>query len=610
MKKGLVAIALVLILCVVCTPMGARTQDGGLLTGIASTMYVNGVQKTVTTYEIGGEAYVRLRDIASLLSDTDKAFDMPADTAGRDIGLTSGQAYTERGGELAQPAGAQKATLTNKRVSVDGARVLMTVYDIGGELCGKLTAIGAALDVSAGVTGGMLFMDSAAPFAMTLPENSVRLHSDEETIRETAAATIKRYEMRFDSGEIYWIQRYAFKEDAEALYTASFDVPGTTLVTRHFDNELDRWVATSETGAKPFETLFLQTEKYSVVIGVPGLYEPTANHTLTIQREDEMPVTITKKADGTGFTVEYSFRQKAGLFGEIWAVQSAIPLEDLKAEDSAHTFRLHNLEWKSRWSMDGYYFPAPESYNPGGGNVLYCNPASYTATALVSYPTSRLSYVLGYAMMKTIVRNQNELGYFPTTPESMWLSTDFGIKENFYDTRFNTDLAHGLLYAHYRYDDPAFLLAVRRYIEFFLWFAEEHHYDIDGGWLIEDYWSADEKLPTHVSLNHHLAEINYLIRHYTATKDERCLELLNRMLDGVRNTEEQWIMEDGNLEYGLYYTGTYNTMRDYPYLTYNDLFETRQLLKRHMDREEPFIERLMATKREWMDRNGVTEYRK
>jgi len=416
--------------------------------------------------------------------------------------------------------------------------------------------------------------------------------------------------MRFDNGAFYWIREYAFKTDTAQPYYSSFDIPGSAIEIRYYDTNKKSWIVTSNTANLPFETLFIQTNQYSMVLGVPALYQPTANNTRTILRAHERPLTITPKPDGTGYRVQLTFKQAKNTFGEIWVVQSASPLVDWTKPENAATFSVHNLEWKARWTMDGYYFPAPTTYRPGGGNVYYCNPASYTAASFVAYPTSPLSHVLGYAMTKTTLRNQNELGYFPTNPESLWLSTDFGITANFYDTRFNTDFANVLLTAYFRYGDTEFLFAARRYIEFFLQFAEENHYDVNGGWLVEDYWGADKKVPTHVSLNHQLAEINYLIRHYKATGDERCFALMNLMLDGIRNTEAQWYQSDGNLRYGLMYTGTFNVLRDYPYLTYNDLFETKRLLALHFNREEAFINNLMAFKKTWMDRNGVTEYRK
>ena len=611
--QGLIAIVLVIVLGLACVPMEVRTKAGVLTAGAATAMYVNGVPHDVTAYTISGELYVSLRDAATLLSGTSGQFDIASDALGQEIRLLSAAAYTVHGGEMDVPAsGPQTAVLVNERVLLDEVQVsLKKAYRIDGEVYCEPEAIGAALNISAAVWDGVIYVDSAAPFLRQLPQGGVRLKAEKESEHKVGSVNVKQHDMWFEGGEAYWIRRYTFEEDVPQMYISSFEVPGTSIEIRYFDKAKDRWVIMNEVGLMPFETLYIQTDLYSMVVGVPGVYEPTENRTLTIQRERERSVFIMENEAGTGYRIQFAFEQVKGLMGEIWAAHSTKPLLDLDNPETAAVFRLHNLEWKARWSMDGYYFPTPSTYNPSGENVFYCSPASYTATALVSNPSEPLSYMLGYVMLKTIVKNQNEMGYFPTGPESLWLSEDFGIEAGFYDTRFNSDLARGMLYAHYRYDDYAFLLYVRRYMEFFLQFAAENHYEVEGGgWLVEDYWAEDKQVPTHVSLNHQLAEINYLIRHYKATGDERCMTLLDTLIEGLRNTEEQWVLENGNLEYGLHYTGTFNEMRDYPYLTYNDLFELRTLLNTEFGREEPFVERLMATKKVWMDANGVTDYRK
>jgi hypothetical protein len=49
-------------------------------------------------------------------------------------------------------------------------------------------------------------------------------------------------------------------------------------------------------------------------------------------------------------------------------------------------------------------------------------------------------------------------------------------------------------------------------------------------------------------------------------------------------------------------------MVDYPYLTYNDLFTTKQILKNQFKTTNATVEYLMASKKAWMDANNVTGY--
>ncbi len=50
-------------------------------------------------------------------------------------------------------------------------------------------------------------------------------------------------------------------------------------------------------------------------------------------------------------------------------------------------------------------------------------------------------------------------------------------------------------------------------------------------------------------------------------------------------------------------------MVDYPYLTYNDLFETQSIYKSIYGKENDVVKYLMDCKMEWMLANEVTGYR-
>ena len=107
-----------------------------------------------------------------------------------------------------------------------------------------------------------------------------------------------------------------------------------------------------------------------------------------------------------------------------------------------------------------------------------------------------------------------------------------------------------------------------------------------------------------------MAEINFLYELYQVTKEQKYYDLAELMLLAIENTKNEWVLPDGNLRYALMYNGTYNTMKDYPYLTYDDLFELKDILYRYFQRTNESVEYLMASKKQWMDKNNVTGYRK
>ena len=95
---------------------------------------------------------------------------------------------------------------------------------------------------------------------------------------------------------------------------------------------------------------------------------------------------------------------------------------------------------------------------------------------------------------------------------------------------------------------------------------------------------------------------------YHITNKEDYKTTADTMLLGIEDTKTQWVLPDGNLQYALMYSGTANTMVDYPYLTYNDLLKTKQLLRKYFNRSSDVINYLMETKLRYMVSHGITGY--
>lgn len=112
----------------------------------ASKVLINGKDTAFDAYNIGGHNFFKLRDIAYVLTDTDKKFEVAWDNAAKSISLTSGKTYTKVGDEMAAPATAQKsATKSNAKLLIDGQDVALTAYNIGGNNYFKLRDLGKAL---------------------------------------------------------------------------------------------------------------------------------------------------------------------------------------------------------------------------------------------------------------------------------------------------------------------------------------------------------------------------------------------------------------------------------------------------------------------------------
>lgn len=113
----------------------------------SSPVLVNGKQTPFDAYNIYGNNYFKLRDLAYSISGTGKQFEVSWDGATNTIALTSGKAYTVVGDEMAAGGtGNRHASRTTSKILLDGKAAAFTAYNIGGYNYFKLRDIGQALD--------------------------------------------------------------------------------------------------------------------------------------------------------------------------------------------------------------------------------------------------------------------------------------------------------------------------------------------------------------------------------------------------------------------------------------------------------------------------------
>jgi len=112
------------------------------------TILMNGKHVKVSTYNIDGYNYIKLRDVAHLINKTGKEFSVGWDAANNAIKLVSGEDYVDVGGELAVNANGSdsSATPTSSTVYLNGKQVGLTAYNIMGNNYFKLRDIGSAVN--------------------------------------------------------------------------------------------------------------------------------------------------------------------------------------------------------------------------------------------------------------------------------------------------------------------------------------------------------------------------------------------------------------------------------------------------------------------------------
>lgn len=125
----------------------APAVSGLTATGIAAAVMVNGENVAFDAYNIGGNNYFKLRDLAYTLNGSAKQFDVGFDSAANAISLTSGQAYTPNGSEMtAKGTGDKTPTATTSKILLDGKEVQFAAYNIEGSNYFKLRDLGQALN--------------------------------------------------------------------------------------------------------------------------------------------------------------------------------------------------------------------------------------------------------------------------------------------------------------------------------------------------------------------------------------------------------------------------------------------------------------------------------
>ena len=108
---------------------------------------VDGEAKETEIYNIDGSNYFKLRDMAALLTGTDAQFSVAFDAERNTIVVATGEAYEAVGGELATGTDkSDSAVASAQSVEINGTKVALTAFNIGGNNFFKLRDLGTALN--------------------------------------------------------------------------------------------------------------------------------------------------------------------------------------------------------------------------------------------------------------------------------------------------------------------------------------------------------------------------------------------------------------------------------------------------------------------------------
>ncbi len=393
-------------------------------------------------------------------------------------------------------------------------------------------------------------------------------------------------------------------------YWTSFRIPGNSGTLRYFDSENNLIQLPLVDGSLPQDRiLFLSTDRYNYIIGQPYTYRDLGTGT----KESVSSQPIHLKKDGDGWIATFRYNLSSGVHGILWGAGSPYELVDFNNADQLRMWSSYDLDRNARLHYDGYHYRSPSTYYPSTPNSYWRIPSDYFTNSLVGSGGSLVSEIIGRSLLTVAQKNINDQGFLPTLPRSNWLFYDYGIESGFFDTRFNGDTIETNIIAYRKFGDEVFKNYATRLADYYMEHGRNNHFlvndlNIGEGWLVEDYYHPLGR-KNHMSLNHQLQAIHSFLLLYEIEKNPEYLDFAQKMLNGVKITSDRWIKPDGNLEYAYMPDGTMGLI-DYDYLTYNDLLNVQDGLLRIKGERDRDLDILIESKRLWMDRNNVSDYRK
>lgn len=431
-----------------------------------------------------------------------------------------------------------------------------------------------------------------------------------ELTRPEQGESLQRRIYDFADGSLFLQQRSIYSGAVAADLLLELPLDAQSLRLRYYDGAA--WQNVNCLPEQlPLTTLFFDLtlndgSRQQLIVSPVYAYETRENASLR-WREDWCG-TLQLLREESGYVLRiYSGTAEAHRC-EFWLLRG-VELVDWQAADAEALWARCALADSNRWCWDGYYYSTPSTYLPYGEDYFYSMPSPYIAAHLLQADQPGAAELLPLVMLDVMRGRLNEQGFVPMSTVSTWLHEAYGIGKNYYDTRWNTDLAESWLLAYQRLGVTELLDAAVRYADFLTSYAEAHHFTVgERGWLVYDYWQEGADNANHCSLNHQAAEAVFLYRIYRETGAEEYATCADALLMGIGSSLELWRRADKDLNYALtpelQVVGT-----DYPYLTYNDLLALQAELVEVLGAESAGINTLLGDKLIWMQRNGVTGYK-
>ena len=128
---------------------------------------VNGSARTLTAYNINGNNFLQLRDVATLLNGTSKSFALSFNDSTQTAYMTTGSAYTANGTENAAIQNYKRANVSTQNFYLNNAVVYPVAFNIDGSNYVMLRDLGVLMNF------GITFTDATQTIAINTDANYV-----------------------------------------------------------------------------------------------------------------------------------------------------------------------------------------------------------------------------------------------------------------------------------------------------------------------------------------------------------------------------------------------------------------------------------------------------
>ncbi len=303
---------------------------------------------------------------------------------------------------------------------------------------------------------------------------------------------------------------------------------------------------------------------------------------------------------------QYTLPVMTGYSTKVDGMLSLEELCDKKIQLNLDTLSVMDLANEKYMWVDGVYYENPMKYEPSAVNDFYRTPSALHMRACYwVVDKGSIFKTYGISLMYTYMQLYNDKKYIPTQPKSGWLYEDYGIVDNFYDTRFNTDTVSALLHMQKIYPDDEVKQAIDNYFAFFMNYVQNNSFYVDGNIFVADYmnYSGKNKAMPHCSLNHMLEEMTVLYRYYLLYENKEAFDLAEQFLESIKLTKDRWIRSNGDLYYCVTEDGRF-IKDDYPLVTYNDLNRGKYYLEKVYGEVPRDYLDILESKEKWAKANG------